>query len=103
QRGIELIQSCNRRLIFSRRTERFLQTDWSAREHASSRHPGIASAEYGVARQYDFLHSLGESRGPTHWSLRVTIDEAMSDGFRLREKIGDDAAVEIIRRTDAQT
>ena len=34
QHGIELIQSCNHRLVFSRRTERFLYTHRSAREHA---------------------------------------------------------------------
>src|SRR6516225_178571 len=97
------MQTCNHRLIFSRRTERFLQTNRPAREYASGRHLGIAVAEHGVTRQHDFVHSLGESRGPAQWSLRVTIDEAMGDGFRLHEKIGDNAAVEIIRRTNPET
>jgi hypothetical protein len=103
QHGIEFVQSCNHRLIFSRRTERFLQADRSARQHASGRHPGIAAAEYGVTRQHDLPHSLRKSRGPAQWPLRVTIDEAMSDGFRLHEKIGNDAAVEIIRRANPET
>src|SRR5262249_27153668 len=103
QNGIEFVQRCNHRLIFSRRTERFLQTDRSAREHASRCPLGIAVAEYGVARQHALPHALGESRGPAQWSLRVTNDEAMGDGFRLDEKIGDNAAVEIIRRTNPET
>src|SRR5262249_19000171 len=99
----ELIQSCNHGLIFSRRTERFLQTDRAACEHASSRHLGIAVAEYGVARQHDLPHSLSESRGPAQWSLRMTIDKVIDDAFRLHKKIGDNAAEEVIRRTDAKT
>jgi hypothetical protein len=33
----------------------------------------------------------------------MTIDEAMGDGFRLHEKIGNNAAIEIIRGTNAET
>src|SRR5262245_2017446 len=82
---------------------RFLQTDRSAREHASRCHLGIAVAEYGVAWQHALPHPFGESCGPARWSLRVTNDEGMGDGFRLHEKIGDNAAVEIIRRMNAET
>src|SRR2546429_8030290 len=103
QHSIEFIQSCNHRLIFSRRTQRFLQPDRPACEHASRRHVRIAAAEYGVPRQHDPAHAPGESRGPARWSLRITTDEAMSDGFRLHDKMGHNTAIEIIRRTNAET
>src|SRR5262245_4368677 len=97
QRGIKFIQRRNYRLIFSRRTERFLETDRSTREHACGRHLGIAVAKHGIARQHDLPHSLGESRGPAQWSLSATVDEAMSNRFRLHEKMRDHATVQIVR------
>src|SRR5262249_33872646 len=60
-------------------------------------------AEDGVARQHDLAYPPGESRRPARWPLGVTIDQTMGNGFRFREKMGHNAAVEITRRTNAET
>jgi hypothetical protein len=97
QRGIELTQSCDQRLIFPRGTERFLQAQRSVPEHARGREAGIAAAEGGVARQHDPPHPFGESGRPAPWPRGLTVDKSVGDGFRLHEEMGDDTAVEVLR------
>ena len=56
----------------------------------------IPRAKDGIAWQYDLAHALGESGGPTLGTFRIVIDELMRDGFRLHERMGHNATVEII-------
>jgi hypothetical protein len=97
QRGIELIQIRDERLIFPRGTERFLQAQRSMPEHACGRKAGIPAAEDGVARQHDPPHSFGESGRPAPWPLGVTVNKSVGDGFRLHKEMGDNTAVEMLR------
>src|SRR5215831_5644331 len=55
-----------------------------------------------VARQDYLLHQFPKLRGPALWPGRVLINELVGDYLRLRERIVDDAAKEIICMPDAE-
>ncbi len=103
EESVNLICRRNNGLTLPRGTKRPFQSHGAALQHAFRRPSRITGAESRVARQRHLAHLLGESAGPTLRPLRVAADELVGDGLCLHERMWDDAAIKVLRATDAES